>query len=59
VGCFATPCSNNVAPLRHVLEHAGGFEAYFKESNMTAQLEHLYALLRQLGRMPEQSKTEG
>jgi hypothetical protein len=59
VGLLCSPCFKLVGSLRHILEHASAFEAYFKKWNMTARLERHHALLRQLGRRPEQSKTEG
>jgi hypothetical protein len=59
VGLLCTPCFKQVDILRHVLEHAEAFEAYFKRWSMTTHLERHHALLRQLGRMPEQSKTAG
>ena len=58
VGLLCTPCFRNVATLRHILAHAGAFEAYFKQWNMTAQLERLHATLRRVGRMPGQNETE-
>jgi hypothetical protein len=42
-----------------VLEHADGFEAWFRERGMTAQLERLQALQRRLGRWPGQNEGEG
>jgi hypothetical protein len=48
-----------VATLRHILAHAEGFEAYFKEWNMTAHLNRLHALLRRCGRTPGQRETGG
>jgi hypothetical protein len=59
VGLLCTPCSNDVATLRHILEHADGFEAYFKQWNMTDHLDRLHAMLRRFGRAPEQNKTQG
>ena len=56
VALLCTSCTRQVGILRHVLEHAEGFEACFKERGMTVQLERLHALQRRLGRRPGQNE---
>jgi Recombination endonuclease VII len=59
VGLLCNPCFKQVDILRHIVQHAGAFERYFRTRNMTVQLERHHALLRQFGRMPRQDKAEG
>ena len=49
----------HVGTLRHVLDHAEGFEACFQQWSMTVQLERFYEIMRRCGRMSEQSETGG
>ena len=52
LGLLCTQCFKHIEIQRHVLAHAQGFEAYFKEWNMTAHLSRLHSLLRLSGRLP-------
>ena len=58
-GLLCSRCRKLVDGLRHVRAHAGAFEAYMKEWDMTVQLGRFYDVMKIMGWTPEHSGVGG